>query len=225
MARKAKMKKDKVKKVTRKARVAAAPAQRGGVRKGAGRKSIEVHFASINAKLNEIGARLGIVGVPVVTEAPAPIAEAAPTAPVNVKPAKAEKPVKAKRGPKLKTEEPVAEAPLPPAQAYVPPVAEASVQLPVAPVGVAPVMQAAPVAPPQAYVPPAPPPVHVQAQQYAQQQVQAPPVAPVVFTAPPPPPPVQYVGVAPVNSLPVQPTAPTGAPDFNAQFNALPPKQ
>ena len=83
MARKAtKMKKDKVK-VTRKIRVAAEPKQRGGVRKGAGRKSIEVHFASINAKLNEIGARLGIVGVPVV-EAPTPVIEAAPTAPVNV---------------------------------------------------------------------------------------------------------------------------------------------
>ena len=215
MARKAKMKKDKVKKVTRKVRVAAEPKQRGGVRKGAGRKSIEVHFASINAKLNEIGARLGIVGVPVV-EAPAPVIEAAPTAPVNVKPAKAEKAPKAKRGAKLKVEEPVQAAPAP---TFEPAPVPVTVVIPGHVLnGQAPVM---PVAPPQAYVPPAPPSVHVQAQQFAQQQQQA---ASVVFTAPPPPPAVQYVGVAPVIPLPVQPTAP-GAPDFDAQFRALPPKQ
>ena len=206
MARKTKAmrtKKDKVKKATR-----AAPVNRGGNRKGAGRKSIEVHFTAINARLDILMKAAGLA--PVAEPTPAPVVVVAP-APDEAKPKG-----KPGRKPKVKlpvdpiVTEPTRALPNDPVVTVPPPVFAAppvfDVTSGTAPV-VTPHVQAAALAPPQAFVAP---PMQVQAQQFAQQQAQA----PVTFSPPPPPQP-QFIGVAP--TLPQQP-----APDFDAQFNALP---
>ncbi len=199
MARKLK---SKTMKKIRKVKVA-APAPRGGARKGAGRKSIEVHFASINAKLDMLMKNAGIVAVePVFTQ---------PVAAAKAPPAVEAKPEKVKPGRKAKK---LALAPV-----------EAIEKVPTVKLAEVPA-ETAPLAPPQAYVAPvvvqapvAPPSIAQQAAQFAQQQVVQAPAQPVVFA--PPPAPVltpQFVGVAP--TLPAQPQ-----PDFDAAFNALPPQR
>jgi hypothetical protein len=189
-------------------------ASAGGTRSGAGRKSAEVHFAQLNVKVDAIMARMGIAAAPasVPEPAPAPVA-VAPISVNNAVPVVPE-PVKRKPGRPRKL-------------AVAPPAAEAiekvlTRNLPADPVVVIPTPVFAPPAPVQLVMQaPLAPPFAAQPTQVPQQPVYAPPVmqAPVTFT-PPAPIPVQpgYIGVQP---LPVQPTA-NGAPDFDAQFNALP---
>jgi hypothetical protein len=183
-------------KYTRRAPVAA----RGGNRSGAGRKSAEVHFAGLNAKIDLIMATMGL-------SAPQPVV---PVAPVSV-PAEASVSVSVSAEPKKR-------GPGRPRKIVTPTeviVKEPTRKLPDDPV----VTMPAPVFAAPIPVAPLAPPFAAQAA-----PVQA-PVAPVVFA---PPPPVQaqpgFIAVAPVQiaqPLPVQPTA-NGAPDFDAQFNALP---
>lgn len=226
-----------------------ATAARGGTRAGAGRKSVEVHFNAINAKLDLLLKNAGLVVAAPVAQTSAPVEAAlaalatrAENAPA---PAAAPAPVKRKPGrpPKVKPVDvdmpaptfgpPALAPPLPPEATTVftaPPVAPVAVQPPaLQPVAVAAVPQV--IAPPQAYVPPAPVPVPVVPAVIAPPYVAPQPVVaqptftqpPVTFSPPAPIAPAGYIGVQPLPTLPQQPQqapAQYQAPQSATDFDA-----
>jgi hypothetical protein len=211
-------------------------AARGGTRAGAGRKSSEVHFAQMNAKIDTLAGLFALAAekmgvdqkaiavlytepkqvqpepVQVVTAQPVAVIGHVETAPQAVA---AAAPTQEKRKPgrprKLQVTAPAAAAPVA-VQPVVPPVAPVAQPAPVPVIAVAPVAQPVVAAPIQGQ-----PTWPLQQQVQPVQTAPAPqfipaPVAqagiPVTFTPPPPPPPVQPQFAVGVAPLNVQPVAP-----------------